>query len=502
MSLGWGSLRIFISYRRSDTSGHAGRLFDAITANYPQWDIYMDVDAIEPGLDFVESLENAVGSCDVVLALIGRGWLGSTSGTSGPRLQDVNDFVRLEIDAALARGIRVIPILVQGACMPTPEELPESTRGLARRNALELSDLRWHYDCEQLLDVLDRLQDLHEPSNELGGSSIDPLRAPRGSTSSDDLAADSPSHAPISGGTEPDPAVHEVVSGVDRAKRPAEGKTARTLGSRSRAARVSNLVVVGCVVLGGIAFIAIHSLHAAPNPPVPRQRSSTRVEVASATSSNGIRYSQWIQTQGWEALQPIALKAANVRTGVYFGPGLSALAAQLARQLRIGDVGPMTAAHRIAGADIVIDLGAHLHFTPPSILTPVEGRKAWLPDPYKCGGSQSPNTESEFRPSHRYAVTASIHLWSEPRTSSLPLAVINVAPSSYGTPGIGCASPRDPEVKVLCQLRGVTMYGPFSPNTEDYIWFQAIWKGERGYVTHMWVYTKQDDLPKYIHECQ
>ena len=145
---------IFVSYRREDTAGHAGRLFDRLVEHFGRDRIFMDIDTIEPGEDFVTVIENAVGSCDVLIAMIGRNWL-TTSGTG--RLDKPNDFVRLEIATALSRDIRVIPVLVQRASIPKPQDLPEDLASLTRRNAVELTDLRWQTDVDQLITVMERI---------------------------------------------------------------------------------------------------------------------------------------------------------------------------------------------------------------------------------------------------------------------------------------------------------------------------------------------------------
>jgi hypothetical protein len=110
--------RIFISYRRDDSAGYAGRLYDRLAAHFEPENVFMDIDAIEPGLDFVEVIEQAVGSCDVLIALIGKQWLAIKDGQGRRRLENPEDFVRLEIKTALDRNIRVIPALVGGAAMP------------------------------------------------------------------------------------------------------------------------------------------------------------------------------------------------------------------------------------------------------------------------------------------------------------------------------------------------------------------------------------------------
>jgi Tol biopolymer transport system component len=148
--------RIFISYRRDDTAYPAGWLYDRLVKRFGAEQIFKDVDSIELGDDFVAVLTEAVGSTDVLLALIGDKWLTITGEDGGRRLDDPEDFVRLEIEAALAQKVRVIPILVEGAEMPTADELPASLAPLSRRQALELSSSRFTFDSDRLLAVLER----------------------------------------------------------------------------------------------------------------------------------------------------------------------------------------------------------------------------------------------------------------------------------------------------------------------------------------------------------
>ena len=115
---------IFISYRREDTAPYAGRLYDMLIDRFGDPNVFMDVDSIEPGLDFAEAVRNAVGSCKVLLVLIGGEWLNATNSKGQRRIDDPTDFVYLEIEAALERDIRVIPLLVAGARMMSEEELP------------------------------------------------------------------------------------------------------------------------------------------------------------------------------------------------------------------------------------------------------------------------------------------------------------------------------------------------------------------------------------------
>jgi hypothetical protein len=148
--------RIFISYRREDTAYPAGWLFDRLADHYHDGQVFKDVDSIQLGDDFVEVITRAVGSCDVLLALIGPEWLRVTDEAGNRRLDNTDDFVRLEIEAALTRNVRVIPILIDGARMPRANDLPDSLARLVRRQALELSPNRFDFDISRLLKVLDK----------------------------------------------------------------------------------------------------------------------------------------------------------------------------------------------------------------------------------------------------------------------------------------------------------------------------------------------------------
>ena len=148
--------RIFISYRREETAYPAGWLFDRLSSHFGRDQIFKDVNSIELGDDFVEVITSAVGSCEVLLALIGKRWLAITDPDGQRRLDSPDDFVRLEIEAALTRNVRIIPILVDGARMPPGSELPASLAKLVRREALELSPNRFDSDTQRLLNVLDR----------------------------------------------------------------------------------------------------------------------------------------------------------------------------------------------------------------------------------------------------------------------------------------------------------------------------------------------------------
>ena len=167
---------IFVNYRRDDSAGHAGRLFDHLSGRFPGR-VFMDVDTIEPGIDFAEVIEQAVGCCEVLVVVIGREWLDLKDATGRRRLDNPNDFVRMEIGAALERHIRVIPVLVEGASMPRPEDLPPDIVKLTRRNAIELSDGRWASDVDRLIQTIEGVLQQKAPSALLPAKT-EPVAAP------------------------------------------------------------------------------------------------------------------------------------------------------------------------------------------------------------------------------------------------------------------------------------------------------------------------------------
>ncbi|MGO9752219.1 MAG: toll/interleukin-1 receptor domain-containing protein, partial [Solirubrobacteraceae bacterium] len=121
--------------------------------------VFIDIEALQPGVDFVEGLEREIGRCEVLLVVMGRNWLSMAGPTGERRIDEPNDFVRLEIEAALERGIRVIPVLVEGAVMPEPSDLPESIASLARRQAVEVRNAPSYFafDVGRLIQSLDAI---------------------------------------------------------------------------------------------------------------------------------------------------------------------------------------------------------------------------------------------------------------------------------------------------------------------------------------------------------
>ncbi|QID19291.1 toll/interleukin-1 receptor domain-containing protein [Nitrogeniibacter mangrovi] len=169
---------IFVSYRRQDSQSAAGRLTDRLKDLLPEVSIFRDVETIEPGVDFVEAIERALRSCGVLIAVIGPRWVAAAHDDGSRRLDDPNDYTRLEIATALKRGdVRVIPVLVEGAQMPGTAELPDDLAALARRNAIELSDKRWDFDVSTLVETLRKALGLPEAAPDRPSA---PAPAPKG----------------------------------------------------------------------------------------------------------------------------------------------------------------------------------------------------------------------------------------------------------------------------------------------------------------------------------
>jgi hypothetical protein len=146
---------LFISYRREDCQGEANGLHDGLSQRMPGARVFMDVDSIPPGVEFEQHIREAIEACDAVVALIGDDWLSVTDARGRRRIDNPNDFVRLEIEAALRRGVPVLPVLVEGAEMPRVDKLPEEIARLARINAFELNARRWRPDMARLVSVIE-----------------------------------------------------------------------------------------------------------------------------------------------------------------------------------------------------------------------------------------------------------------------------------------------------------------------------------------------------------
>ncbi len=150
---------VFICYRREDTAGFARLIYDRLTNKLGRDSVFFDVDNIPPGLDFVEILSERVGKCDALIAVIGKTWAASVDVRDRRRLDDPTDFVRIEIEAALERNIRVIPVLVDGAPMPRRDDLPDGMKKLTRRQGIEISHSRFDSDVDRLTRALSALDE-------------------------------------------------------------------------------------------------------------------------------------------------------------------------------------------------------------------------------------------------------------------------------------------------------------------------------------------------------
>ncbi len=146
---------IFISYRRADSQGFAGRLGDDLEDRYGARHVFRDVE-IEPGTDFSQRITRAVTQCDVLVVVIGPLWSGITDPAGQRRLWNSDDWVRLEIEAGLERNVPLLPVLVGGAAMPAESDVPPSLVPLLRVQALEMTDRQWNADLEQLCAFIDR----------------------------------------------------------------------------------------------------------------------------------------------------------------------------------------------------------------------------------------------------------------------------------------------------------------------------------------------------------
>ena len=146
--------KVFISYRRGDSAGHTGRIHDRLEREFGRDLLFMDVDAIPLGLDFAKVLQEQVAKCDILLAVIGPEWLNAKDKRGDRRLDNPQDFVRVEIATALARDVPVVPVLLEGTRMPRLEDLPEDLKQLPSRNALDVRHASFHNDVGKLVAQL------------------------------------------------------------------------------------------------------------------------------------------------------------------------------------------------------------------------------------------------------------------------------------------------------------------------------------------------------------
>ena len=168
-------MKVFISYRRDDSAGHAGRVHDRLMQSFGRDLLFMDVDAIPLGVDFIKVLREEVAKCDVLLAVIGTHWLNASDEEGKRRLDSTTDFVRTEIATALQRGIPVIPILLDGAKIPKVQQLPKDLEGLAARNGLDVRHASFHQDMDKLIAALKGASVQGDTPNALSRATSRPL---------------------------------------------------------------------------------------------------------------------------------------------------------------------------------------------------------------------------------------------------------------------------------------------------------------------------------------
>jgi hypothetical protein len=145
---------VFISYRRGETAAYTGRLYDTISEHVGKDRVFMDLDKIPGGVDFVAAMKRAIDSAQAMIVVIGPRWLTIALGNGRPRIQDPSDFVHQELALGLQRGIRIFPVLVGGATMPSEADLPDGLKRLAAYNAIEVTDSRWNHDVGRLIEDL------------------------------------------------------------------------------------------------------------------------------------------------------------------------------------------------------------------------------------------------------------------------------------------------------------------------------------------------------------
>ena len=227
--------RIFISYRREETAYPAGWLFDRLAERFGPKQVFKRRRLDRIGRRLRADDTRAVGSCVVLLALIGDQWLTITDVHGRRRLDDPDDFVRLEIEAALTRNVRIIPILVDGANMPRADELPAGLAGVVRRQALELSPSRFEYDTSRLLKVLETTLADVRTAQENGTSLETPARAAGQSTTAQEPPGQPgqthQGHRPTQSPTASDTS---AMAGLESERKEPPGEPRRRLSTRAR----------------------------------------------------------------------------------------------------------------------------------------------------------------------------------------------------------------------------------------------------------------------------
>lgn len=263
-------MRIFISYRRDDSLNAANGINDGLSSRLPTASIFMDLDSIPAGTDFIEQIERFLESCDTVLVLIGPQWLGATDAAGRRRLDDPSDYVRAEVASALASTARVFPVILDGAQMPSARDLPEDLAPLARINAFELAQRRWRGDMDHLASLIQDADTVrggtlsHGRGRTFGLAALAVLVLVLGGVAAVSLTRDEPSDSG-GGGSSATLATRSVAGTATRTETktqqaPAEPPTRRFLSpSRNIACSVSARSARCTVLADGTTFVVASS---------------------------------------------------------------------------------------------------------------------------------------------------------------------------------------------------------------------------------------------------
>jgi TIR domain len=266
---------IFISYRREESRWSARSLYDRLSASFGPKQIFMDIDAIALGEDFIKAIERTVSECDVLIAVIGASWLTSKDDQGDRRLNNPEDFVRMEIATALSRDIRVIPVLVDGALMPRPTELPDDLKPLVRRNALRISDTSFDGDCQRLVAAIKQVLEterLEKERPKAEQQDRERLKHPPQSQPPAPVAPFAPSIP--SAKPEADKSA-ETPKVVPLAPKPAESEREKLpssssggTGGKSPSKQVIAFLAIAAVLaVGGLIYLAIRASQSPPHQP-------------------------------------------------------------------------------------------------------------------------------------------------------------------------------------------------------------------------------------------
>jgi TIR domain len=343
------NVRVFVSYRRDDVPDATDRLTETLKNRFGNDHVFVDIDNLEIGADFEDVIGGWISRCDVLLALIGHNWQARRAeGT--PRIQDPDDYVRIEIEAALRRKVRVVPVLINGAPMPTSNDLPESLVPLLRRNAKTLSREHWKIDVDELVGAIGRIKESGTglaPPSRLSGFESEP------STATSDLASTTPLDESI--GADPGTAIpaatpEETVAGAGvagAAKAPAGSPAAPSSPARTTTAGsrrgldgrriaaltaglvgVAALVVVAVVLVGALSSNPKTSTKTSPETSTPAASAPVAYIAANFEKAIVSAFNSTARTDSVNGVSPKATAAtcpAQVRVakGVKFSCGLN-----------------------------------------------------------------------------------------------------------------------------------------------------------------------------------